>query len=1282
MADLDTIKRLRISATDDGIDKVVSALERLGKAYKIVGDGAQTAAVQSDGAAKKLSAPANALDSILARLDPAEKAAQQFAKSINAVARAAEGGYFSKFADGATRLQTVIQGLQREYEKLGSRASGVNIAEAMGLTARNAQESARAYMDAIKAEIERRDPFRAVSAARDAQQRFNQSTGISDRLGRYSSGSAEESAATFQQGFMEQARREARVEMQRREAASAAAGNFQSSLNERLGIRPPSASAQSSAAVFEQDAEAARRLRAEYNQYEAALDRKNEKQKEANGLLARGAIDAKEHATVTANIEKRYLETKRALDGANTSIGKYASGMGLARHEMVNFGRQAQDVFVSLASGQGVMTVLIQQGTQIADIFATSKGSVTGFFGQLISGAARFATSIAGAATGVAAFGVAAAYAGYQYSESQREVERSLIGIGRGSGQTVDSINRVAEAATNAGKISRASAREIASIFVAGGAGGTGLLDAGLLGVSTKGLANATGKSQADAARDLAAALASPTQGVADLEKVFGRLSDAQVQFIRNAEASGNKLDAQRALLAAFNPQLVEAANNTSLLSQAWNAVANGISNAVDALGRYASGSQRATLEQAQQTLTAMQNSRNTYGPLGVSRSAIAEQQAVVAELQEQMRRNGARSSEAARDAASSNLSRSGGDVLRGLFGDESRLKDLENQLSVLKQITNDSSALAKLGPLGRLAAEGVERLKSSIDNFQTTNQKIARDAELQVQSINAYTLNQRAAVEAERARVAALDAGRGALQAGIEAEQARSRVIAEANRQLRDTARDLRDQASLIGKSPFERSMQEARNTARREAETLATGAGTGNTALDLPQTSAAVRGMDAAFSENLRKLMAAVPGLGVTSGFRSYEEQARLYAEKGPGWAARPGTSNHEKGIAADLNYNGSGQIPAWVRELAQQFNIAFPLANRSRNPEPWHAEPAGGRRSGASNDNVAGATATASSVDAARQANILKEIYEGWNTPLANANRQLDAQIALQGRAQQTWLMSTGEITKAAEAQRLVNEYNSQGIPITESLRAAIDAYATRAGQAAEQAKQFAEAQKGFREIGDTLKGSLGSFISDIRNGVSGAEALRNSLNRIADKLIDMALQDLFSKAFGNNSGGSGLMSFIGNLFGASSGGSSIGTTPGSGGLYADGGYTGHGTKWQPAGVVHKGEVVWSQADVSRAGGVGVVEAMRRGLPGYAEGGSPGYRAAANSNGSSGGGTQVNIYAPNAKVSKKENADGSLDVYVDQAEGNMARKVAQRRGALHTSVQMTMNGGNLRG
>ncbi|EPJ8754235.1 MULTISPECIES: phage tail tape measure C-terminal domain-containing protein [Pseudomonas] len=46
------------------------------------------------------------------------------------------------------------------------------------------------------------------------------------------------------------------------------------------------------------------------------------------------------------------------------------------------------------------------------------------------------------------------------------------------------------------------------------------------------------------------------------------------------------------------------------------------------------------------------------------------------------------------------------------------------------------------------------------------------------------------------------------------------------------------------------------------------------------------------------------------------------------------------------------------------------------------------------------------------------------------------------------------------------------------------------------------------------------------------------------------------------------------------------------------FSGGGYTGAGGVNEPAGVVHKGEVVWSQADIKRFGGVSAVEALRKG------------------------------------------------------------------------------------
>ena len=56
-----------------------------------------------------------------------------------------------------------------------------------------------------------------------------------------------------------------------------------------------------------------------------------------------------------------------------------------------------------------------------------------------------------------------------------------------------------------------------------------------------------------------------------------------------------------------------------------------------------------------------------------------------------------------------------------------------------------------------------------------------------------------------------------------------------------------------------------------------------------------------------------------------------------------------------------------------------------------------------------------------------------------------------------------------------------------------------------------------------------------------------------------------------------------------------------------LFANGGYTGPGGVYEPAGIVHRGEVVFSQKDIANLGGVGVVEGIRTGeIPMFANGG----------------------------------------------------------------------------
>lgn len=83
----------------------------------------------------------------------------------------------------------------------------------------------------------------------------------------------------------------------------------------------------------------------------------------------------------------------------------------------------------------------------------------------------------------------------------------------------------------------------------------------------------------------------------------------------------------------------------------------------------------------------------------------------------------------------------------------------------------------------------------------------------------------------------------------------------------------------------------------------------------------------------------------LVLVSGFRSWAEQVRLYglylAGRG-NLAAKPGFSNHQSGIAVDIEVGGSFTSPVyrWLEANAARYGFVNTGKSFSQ-PEPWHWE-----------------------------------------------------------------------------------------------------------------------------------------------------------------------------------------------------------------------------------------------------------------------------------------------------------------------------------------------------
>src|SRR4029077_20494775 len=94
--------------------------------------------------------------------------------------------------------------------------------------------------------------------------------------------------------------------------------------------------------------------------------------------------------------------------------------------------------------------------------------------------------------------------------------------------------------------------------------------------------------------------------------------------------------------------------------------------------------------------------------------------------------------------------------------------------------------------------------------------------------------------------------------------------------------------------------------------------------------------------FGGSLQRLMAANPGISVTSGYRSPERQAGLFrnavakygSEQGARhWVPPPGHSQHNMRLAADLHF-ANPAVRQWAHDNAAKYGLTFPMGH-----EPWH-------------------------------------------------------------------------------------------------------------------------------------------------------------------------------------------------------------------------------------------------------------------------------------------------------------------------------------------------------
>ncbi|WP_296085414.1 phage tail tape measure protein [uncultured Agrobacterium sp.] len=187
---------------------------------------------------------------------------------------------------------------------------------------------------------------------------------------------------------------------------------------------------------------------------------------------------------------------------------------------------------------------------------------------------------------------------------------------------------------------------------------------------------------------------------------------------------------------------------------------------------------------------------------------------------------------------------------------------------------------------------------------------------------------------------------------------------------------------------------------------------------------------------------------------------------------------------------------------------------------------------------------------------------------------------------------------------------------------------------------------------------------SFTSSLSGLLTGTQTLNGALQNLVNSLIDATLQAaLLGKGpLAGLFGGAGT-GLLGSIFG-----------------FADGGYTGDGGKYEPAGVVHKGEYVMSKKATSRIG-VGNLEAIHRGaLGGFSDGGfvgsAPGIRKPDLNTGSK----SALSSAVNINTNVTVNASGGTPEQNADLAGKVGKQVEQQlKGLVADQIRAQTRPGN---
>ncbi|XJC74452.1 phage tail length tape measure family protein [Delftia tsuruhatensis] len=310
------------------------------------------------------------------------------------------------------------------------------------------------------------------------------------------------------------------------------------------------------------------------------------------------------------------------LREAETGVGKVGVSAAQTAAAMRMVPAQFTDIVVSLQAGQAPLTVLLQQGGQLKDMFGTTGAAARGL-----------ASYVAGLVNPLTAAGAAVAILGLAYYQGSKESDafrKSILLTGNQAGVTVDQLNTMARAMAGVVGTQGVAAAGLAEMARDSKVGADSLQEFTTVAIQWE---KATGQAVKDTAKQFAELAKDPLKASLALNEEMNHLTASVYDQIKALDKQGKTADAaaiaQKAYADAMSSRRAEMVQNLGYIEAGWNKVKNAAKKAWDAIldiGREGTAEQKLASVQSDLQAAERQLANAERAAFGGSRASKAEE--------------------------------------------------------------------------------------------------------------------------------------------------------------------------------------------------------------------------------------------------------------------------------------------------------------------------------------------------------------------------------------------------------------------------------------------------------------------------------------------------------------------------------------------------------------------------------------------------------------------------------------------------------------------------------